>query len=321
MKCGSQDFMLQKGLPPDLLIVLDRSGSMDSAPPAGGATKWVQVATALKQTVMQLQGQIKWGIEYFPTDNDCGVSANVDVPIGALNATQIQMSIDAHTPNGNTPTRAGIDTGMKYLQTVQDPNPKYILLATDGEPNCAVGAPPSGTCTSCPPGTTPMGQTCCFGAVCIIPCPGSIPGGPDAAGAVAAVDAAAKAGIGTFVIGIATGGAEQVMNDMADKGGHARPGPQKYYPVANQQDLVNAVGAIAGQIISCTFPLQSPPSSPDLVDVFVNGTKVSQDKSHMNGWDYGPGNNSIQFYGAACTSLQSGSAQQVQAVYNCPPIS
>jgi len=28
---------------------------------------------------------------------------------------------------------------VTYLQTLTDPNPKYILLATDGEPNCLGG--------------------------------------------------------------------------------------------------------------------------------------------------------------------------------------
>jgi len=317
MKCGSQDFQLQKGLPPDLLIVLDRSGSMDNAPPAGGGTKWTQVAGALKPTVMSLQGQIKWGLELFPSDDSCGIGATVDVPVAALNATQMAMSIDAHQPGGSTPTRAGIDNGVKYLSGVADQNPKYILLATDGEPNCSSGG---GACT-CPSGFSQNGAQCCLGPLCI-PCPGGIPGGPDGPGAIAAVDAAAKAGIGTFVVGVATdSSSESVLNDMAQAGGHARPGAQKYYPVANQQDLVTAINTIAGQIISCSFPLQSPPTSPDLVEIYVNGAQVPHDPTHGNGWDFGSGNGSIQFYGAACTALQSGTGQAIQAVYECPPIS
>jgi hypothetical protein len=277
----------------------------------------VQVTSALKTTVMSLQGQIKWGLEFFPSDDSCGVGATVDVAVASMNATQITNAINGKSPGGSTPTRTGIDNGVKYLSALTDPNPKYILLATDGEPNCSAGG---GAC-SCPAPLVQMGNQCCLGPLCT-PCPGSVPGGPDGPGAIDAVDKAAKAGIGTFVIGIATdSSAEGVLNDMATKGLHPRPGAQKYYPVANQNDLVTAINTIAGQIISCNFPLAMPPSAPDLVDIFVNGMKVTRDPNHQNGWDFGPGNSSIQFYGAACTSLQSGSAQQVQAIYNCPPIS
>src|SRR4051794_27227594 len=47
MNCGEQNFMLVKGLPPDLLIVLDRSGSMDLSPPSGGGSKWTQMTAAI----------------------------------------------------------------------------------------------------------------------------------------------------------------------------------------------------------------------------------------------------------------------------------
>src|SRR5262249_56261450 len=67
LNCGVQDFPLQR-LPPDLLIVLDQSGSMSDAPPAGGGSKWTQVTAAINQTVMMSQADIKSGIEFFPTD-------------------------------------------------------------------------------------------------------------------------------------------------------------------------------------------------------------------------------------------------------------
>src|SRR5215470_17635706 len=47
LNCGVENFALQPGLPPDLMIVLDRSGSMSDPPGTGGATKWVQVTGAL----------------------------------------------------------------------------------------------------------------------------------------------------------------------------------------------------------------------------------------------------------------------------------
>jgi hypothetical protein len=91
--------------------------------------------------------------------------------------------------------------------------------------------------------------------------------------------------------------------------------------VTSTNDLVTAINTIAGQIISCTFALQMPPDRPDDVSIEVNGTDIPRDKNHMNGWDYGPGNSSIQFYGSYCQQLQMGSVMDVKAIFGCVPVS
>jgi hypothetical protein len=312
--------MLQKGLPPDLLIVLDRSGSMGDAPPAGGGTKWDQMTAAIDTTVMTLQGQIKWGLEMFPSDDSCGVSASVDVPVASMNAAAISSAIGGKMPNGSTPTADAIHMAASYLSAVTDSNPKYILLATDGEPNCAAATSPT-SCT-CPPGTMMMNGQCCLPILGCIPCPTSGAGGPDDAGAEQAVSDAAAMGIDTFVVGIATdSSADAVLNQMAQNGKTARPGMTQYYPVGSQADLVATVNTIAGQIISCSFPLATPPAHPEDVSVDVGAQTVPRDPAHANGWDFGPGQMSIQFYGSFCTMLQSGAINSVEAVYGCGPVS
>jgi hypothetical protein len=317
--CGEQDFMLQKGLPPDLLIILDRSGSMSSDPGNGMGTKWDQVTAALNQTVAALQGQIKWGLETFPSDNDCGVSSTVNVTVGANNAAAIASAISMTMPNGSTPTTAAIKNGTAYLQSVTDSNPKYMLLATDGEPNCSTGGGNPSMCT-CPPPTTLMNGQCCLAGLCI-PCPSNVAGGPDEPAAEQAVVDAASAGVHTFVVGIATdSSAEGVLNQMAQNGLEARPGTQKYYPVTSSADLVNTINTIAGQIISCSFALQMAPDHLDYVSVEVDGVDIPRDTNHQNGWDYGPNNLSIQFYGSYCTQLQTGGVMNVKAVFGCSPV-
>ena len=174
----------------------------------------------------------------------------------------------------------------------------------------------------CPAPTVMMNGQCCLGGIACIPCPSNIAGGPDDVAAVQSVTDAAKAGVHTFVVGIAAdSAADGVLGQMAMAGGEARAGTPVYYPVTSTMDLVNTVNAIAGQIISCSFALQSAPPNPDFVGVELGGSMVPRDTTHMNGWDFGPGNMSIQFYGAACTSLQSGGATNVQAIFGCGPIS
>jgi len=319
--CGVKNFTLQKGLPPDLLIVLDRSGSMADSPSSGGASKWDQMTAAINMVVTQLQGQIKWGLEMFPHDNDCGVSVSMDVPIAANDAAAISTAISAQMPDGSTPTADAINAGAQYLGTVGDSNPKYILLATDGEPNCGTSMPTTGGTCTCPPPTTLMGTNCCILGACI-PCSTVAAGGDDTAAAEQAVTTAANAGVHTFVIGIATDpGADDVLNTMAKNGLEARPGTTQYYPVANQNDLVTAINTIAGQIISCSFAMQQAPPNPDFVEIDVNNSKVPRDPMHMDGWDFGPGDLSIQFYGSYCMNLQSGSVMNVQAIFQCQPVS
>ena len=172
----------------------------------------------------------------------------------------------------------------------------------------------------CPSPLTEMNGPCCLGTACI-PCPSNIAGGPDEAAAEQAVLNAASAGVHTFVVGIAADSTDDgVLNLMAMNGGEARPGMPSYYPVGSQNDLVTTINTIAGQIISCSFALQMPPPYPDYVDVQVNGMSVPKDTTHMNGWDFGPGMNSIQFYGSYCTQLQGGNITDVHAIFGCGPI-
>ena len=69
-----------------------------------------------------------------------------------MNGGPITTSIMGTQPGGNTPTRDAISTGAAYLATLTDTNPKFLLLATDGLPNCPTGCAsmsnPSTSCTN-----------------------------------------------------------------------------------------------------------------------------------------------------------------------------
>jgi hypothetical protein len=161
------------------------------------------------------------------------------------------------------------------------------------------------------------GQCCAFGIACI-PC--SLVA-DDAANAKQAVLDAAMLGVRTFVIGIATGtDTEDTLNGMAMNGGMARAGTQKYYPVSSQTDLVNAINTIAGQIVTCSFPLQSAPQYPEYVSMEIDTFSVPRDPTHSDGWDFGPNNESVQFFGSYCNRLQTTNVQQVKAIFGCGPV-
>jgi hypothetical protein len=295
--CGATSVGLQN-VPPDLLIVQDKSGSMAndvmdmSCRNAGAAcvSKWSQVVPAINMVVSATDTTIRWGLKFFANDNQCGVNMGATVPIGPNNGAAIMAALGMTNPGGSTPTRLAVTSGADYLMTLMDPNPKYMLLATDGEPNCAPGAARQSN--------------------------------DDAAGAVAAVMAAATAGIPTFVVGVGNvAPAVATLNMLADAGGKPQAGATHYYPVASTADLVTVLGTIGDMIASCSFGLGQPPPVPNNVGVYGNGQasmKIPQDTTHMNGWDYGAGMTSIVLYGSACDKVKNKTYQTVQAIYGCP---
>ena len=129
----------------------DDSGHCNNG--CGANSKWTQMAAALKQVVMANDSQINWGLKFFSDDDGTRATRRAR-PVGHDRHRQqrpISTAIDATTPGGNTPTRDAVTTGAAYLAGVKDNNNKYILLATDGLPNCPTGCAamsrPNNTCT------------------------------------------------------------------------------------------------------------------------------------------------------------------------------
>jgi hypothetical protein len=265
---------------------------MDQMCGGGGAacvTKWSQVVPAINMVVGQTDTTIRWGLKFFANNGGCTVNPGASVPIGPNNGAAIMAAFAMTNPGGSTPTRLAVQSGADYLMTVMDPNPKYMLLATDGEPNCI---------------------------------PGMKASNDDQAGAVAAVMAAAQAGIPTFVVGVGNvAPAIATLNMLADAGGKPQAGATHYYPVSSTADLVAVLGTIGNMIASCSFGLGQAPPVPNNVGVYGNGQanmKIPHDTTHMNGWDYGAGMTSIVLYGAACDAVKNKTYQTVQAIYGCP---
>jgi hypothetical protein len=261
---------------------------MNDPPSTGGASKWSQVTSAIDSAVMSTQASIFWGITFFPSNSSCGTSTSPTVGVSTNNYTAIHNALTQRSPGGSTPTaQAMLDAG-NYLAGLNDGNNKYIVLATDGLPNCM----------------------------------GGVANAADDAGAEAAVSTVLGQGIHTFVIGISTDQmSDATLNQMAQNGGEPRAGGPPYYYLANNQtDFSNAMMTISGQIVSCTFALTAVPPNPSLVSVQADGVDVPRDPTHMNGWDFGPGNMSIILYGSYCSRLQSGQIMNVSATFGCPPI-
>lgn len=288
--CGLVKFTLER-VPPDVLIVLDKSGSMrDLAKGLLGCifgqcnSKWTDMKEALRSTVIATEATIDWGVKLFPTDDACGVADQVAAPVAPRNAAAVNAAIAAQTPSGLTPTRFAIEGAGRYLMGLTSPNPRFIVLATDGLPNC---------------------------------------GGPeqdeaDDAATIMAVANITAAGIPVFVIGVGTlGDGDATLSAMAQAGGKPRAATPAYYPVTTSADLSAALSVIGGQIVSCTLPIRQPPD-PSNIAVDADGNRVPH--SATDGWEYGAGMTTIQLHGSWCTSYQNGTIKDVQTVFGCPGV-
>jgi hypothetical protein len=297
--CGLQYFDVQRR-PADVLLVLDRSGSMREVPEgvATTATKWDLTVPALRQVIVETDAAVSWGMKLFPEGQDNGscsaatINDTIHVPIAAANAVAVVGGIELTTPDGDgTPTGDAIHAAVRYLSGLATPDRKFIVLATDGEPSCS-----------------PSGE-----------------GQDDARPyAVNAVMESAAAGISVFVVGVATtkDTATEALNAMALAGGASRADPNplatRYYLANTQADLVAALRAITGEIASCVFPLTAQPPVPDNIAVKVDGTLLPRDATRLNGWEYtSDALTEVEVYGSWCDQIKGAAAADVQVIYAC----
>jgi hypothetical protein len=309
--CHEQTFAPEKVGDPDIMIVFDKSGSM------ADGTKYTQTCSAVSDAVTSGAGsQVYWGLIFFPNGGDCAVATAPDVPVGPDGASQIPGILSSNAPTGSTPAYKAIDLAIQAYNLMTDDRAHYILLATDGMPNCeGDDVPRMVFCTDdtqclsteyCEPAPAPVNGLC-------MPKPKDM--------AINEIALALQYGIKTYVVGmdIDTGAAD-TLNRMAEAGGTARSGDPKYYPVSDQSSLEEALANITMQIISCTFALdQAPPSDPSYIGVSVGGQPIARDATQTNGWDVDAAALTITFYGDACTALQS-NPEAVSVTFACSPI-
>jgi hypothetical protein len=290
--CGPRTISAVTGAP-DVLILLDRSQSMlndlNDMPCTGtcaSGSKWQLMVASINQTVQATEGSIRWGMKMFPDDNRCGVSAGVTVPPGPGNAASIAAAMAATQPGGQTPTRLALQAAGTILQGAAEGMTRYVLLATDGLPNCA---------------------------------PDQSSQADDTEGALAAVQALASAGIPTFVVGVATTSnaqADAALSQLAMAGGRATTDAPYYYPVSDPSSLGVALSSIAGSVVSCRLALASAPPDPTAITVKTPaGATIPRDAA--NGWTYDPVTTAIVLAGSACADVRSGALTSVTVIVPC----
>ncbi len=234
---------------PVLLIVQDKSGSMNQVPnPANTATptKWASAQAVVPQLAQQFANRFDFGVFMYPgatTQFNCTTGSIVSaVP---ASPTAVQNVYANAVPGGGTPTATSLTQAKAYIQGLNlGPNrPAYVLLLTDGLPNCNL-ALNTATCQATTPACADANgrplASCGLGAKDCL----------DDQGTSAAAASLLAAGIKTFVVGfdstLTSGNNKAVLDAIASAGGTGSA-----YVANNQTALSTAMNQIALNTATC----------------------------------------------------------------------
>jgi von Willebrand factor type A domain len=287
--CESQT--VQSGrVAPDILIVLDRSLSMRM----DGVNRWDPSVAGLKTITSMLQERVSFGLMTFPGGQPRGDRDTVTcdpgmsrVPVARNNANAIAQALDSTQPGGRTPTAKTLAAARQLIDTTRmtDPDskiaPQYVLLVTDGAPNCT---DPNGG------GGGGMGG---FG--------NGEPAQVDAS--VVEIEAMTKAGIRTFVLGYDTQADMQLrmaLDRMAAAGG---TGDTAHRPIEDQASLVDQFRKITDVAMTCDFVLAKKVTDKSHVKVLLDGKQLNVDRP--NGWTLSGDGLTITIEGDSCAAIKT----------------
>lgn len=259
-------------LPPDLVVVLDRSSSMGQpVTPGGFDQKWLTIVDALGDVAETYMNRVQFGLMLVPGEErscDAGTMNIMPTPNSGKNFYEY---LQGTTPGGASPMADSIDAARSYFNNAAvNPHGRYVLLTTDGIPTCA------------PLGEDAVDHT------------------------VAAITDLRNMGIKTFVLGYATSSEDyDGLDEMAAAGGTGA-----HTPATSAFDLVNKLEEITDELtqVVCEYQLSSGPNDPlDLV-VTIGGAQVAYTPEHTNGYDYDPATRMLTFHGQACDDLRTSGA-------------
>jgi hypothetical protein len=274
--CASETIQAD-GLPLDMAIMFDKSGSMDES--VTGGTKWQLVTSALNDFMaLPESAGIGVGIQFFPlegnacplqcfTTADCGAACGSclgafmgfpgfctnagsdnctvadyqvpEVPIALLPGVQpaISMALTNNSPTGGTPTGVALQGAINYASSHAMANSNHVVI---------VVLVTDGLPTSCDPSDIPGIQ------------------------AIAAAGVSGTPSILTFVIGV--GDALTNLHAIAQSGGSTQAFIVDTAADVEQQFL-DALEAIKGSVLGCTFTIPEPTmGEPDFNKVNVDYT-------------------------------------------------
>jgi Notch 1 len=120
---------------PNMMIVLDRSGSMYGS-------KWTSAVNAVEFicTHPSYASALRFGLDIFPANQGCG-RGEVVVDVGDNTWSAINSQLQAHPPHSDGSGMTPIAATLMYLnlyRELKDPERRnFVMLITDGQDTCA----------------------------------------------------------------------------------------------------------------------------------------------------------------------------------------
>ncbi len=339
--------VVSRQLKPNLMLLVDRSGSMNQAAnpslcadPLCGSdnghlkcdcpTRMSELRLAMSDFLTKHGTVARMGLVPFATDRltankyvcvapDLSDVEKLGVPLSQsedvnaeLQATadSIQARIQSLIPKGGTPTGASLRMLSNYEPLGREDRQDFVLLLTDGLPNCNAG----NTCA-------------CKSGTCHEDC-------DDASNTVKAVQELAAKSIRTIVVGFGaeTGSALGAgpLNAMAEAGGFARACPdgdsatcgannfctpakvcsKQFYQAANGAELAAVLADIArdvGPTTACEYTLSATPSDPRFLSVLMGPSESELKPVPPDQWTLQGPKLSFHTEGDACRRLLAAS--------------
>lgn len=306
----------------DVVFTIDRSGSMrltidglEDMPP--DTWRWAILRDALAGAFATLDPRVRVGAKFYPdpimigptpvpTEVACATSSGIDVPISATGRSRILDVFDTTEALGGTPTALALVEAAAAARASTSTR-RFIVLATDGGPNCNGVLTRPCVCTSGPGDCDGIdGEFSCL----------------DDRRTINVIDSTFRlAGIPVFVVGIedpSRPDLADVMDAMAVAGGRPREGaPRRFYSVRTAAELREALDVITSTISLCGFVSPSVPPDDSTFSIEIDGERVPRDGGEGWAWtDRSRGE--LEVFGTWCERAQRPGAEIVAIVDDCP---
>lgn len=292
--CGSSEFKIAE-LPPNVMILLDRSASMDGD--AGDDTRWNVAKKAIEALSAEFDDRVRFGLATYSSCVKGGCSpGQIVVPIAAHNGQAIvdflATTVDERSGDGR---ELNDDGKIKYLCDTGDPETptgkalallvgekslldpmrdNAVVLLTDGAENEECADECDGPC----------------GAKKLL---------------------AQAPSVKTYVIGLG------VNTDDIDAIAAAGDTEQAI-GAGDESELSDAFDRVARAVASCDYAVDDTAQDGTELYVFFNNDPSPLPRSDDDGWSFDVKKHRLRFHGDACAQIEAGSVHDIDVVYGCP---
>jgi len=309
-----------------LIFVLDRSSSMawtfdDHYPEPGELSRWQLLQNALSEAIFLVEDYTEFGAEFYPVFEPydpftyaCDITSGIDIAPGLRTRSAIMNVFDETYPTGGTPTYGALVQVQEYYVSHARPGiERYIVLATDGGPNCRDEPPdPMWSCICTGPPDVFCSDVSVDWANCLdntrtLDVITSIYDGHDIPVYIVGIEDPTRPDLSDF------------LDEMAIAGGRPRPesAERRFYSVRRPDELEQALTTIVESTAVCVFVVATPEGRSPELEITVDRVPVEYDPSRANGWDWtNMESGLISFYGRAC-ELAAVQGAEVDGIIPC----